>query len=91
MITIRPVPRALVPVNSDAAGRISAPNYDEFQSDREVWELLQQRPECVLRITMAHCHVPTAECILPDGGPEALDHAAAELAALVRSDATRTV
>ena len=45
MVTIRPVPRALVPVNSDAADRISAPNYDEFQSDHEIWELLQQRPE----------------------------------------------
>jgi uncharacterized protein (DUF1015 family) len=91
MVTITPVPRALVPVDSDAADRISAPNYDEFQSDREVWDLLQQRPECVLRITMAHCHVPDAARMLPEGGPESLDHAAAELQRLIDSPRTRTV
>jgi uncharacterized protein (DUF1015 family) len=91
MVTITPVPRALLPVDSDAADRISAPNYDEFQSDREVWNLLQQRPECVLRITMAHCHVPDAAKMLREGGPESLDHAAAELQRLIGSPRTRTV
>lgn len=91
MVTISPVPRALVPVDSAAADRISAPNYDEFQSDREVWELLHERPVCVLRITMAHCHVPSVDCILPDGGAASLDHAAAELESLTHSPLTRTV
>ncbi len=31
-------------VSSDAAQRTSAPNYDEFQSDVEIWEMLQARP-----------------------------------------------
>ena len=41
MVSIRPVTRALVPVSSDAAQRVSAPNYDEFQSDKEIWDLLK--------------------------------------------------
>lgn len=91
MITIRPVPRALAPVDSAAAQRVSAPNYDEFQSDREVWDLLQQRPDCVLRITMAHCHVPTSGEILPDGGPEALAHSVEEMRILIDSPLTHEV
>jgi uncharacterized protein (DUF1015 family) len=91
MVTITPVPRALVPHDSDAAQRISAPNYDEFQSDREVWELLQKRPECVLRITMAHCHVSDPARMLPEGEAESLDHAASELQALIESSQTCTV
>ncbi len=55
MITIQPIPRALVPVDSDAAARVSAPNYDEFQDDGEIRDMLTRRPEAVLRITMAHC------------------------------------
>ncbi|MBL8851189.1 MAG: DUF1015 domain-containing protein [Planctomycetaceae bacterium] len=82
MVTIQPVSRALVPRDTDAANRLTAPNYDEFQSDREVWELLQKRPECVLRITMAHCHVPEIAGILPDGGPQALEHSVSEMQAL---------
>ncbi len=85
MVTIRPVTRALAPVDSAAAQRVSAPNYDEFQSDREVWDLLHERPDCVLRITMAHCHVPSPGEILPDGGPEALAHAVEEMRILIDS------
>ncbi|MFO1095549.1 MAG: DUF1015 family protein [Planctomycetaceae bacterium] len=91
MVTIQPVHRALVPCDSDAANRLTAPNYDEFQSDREVWDLLQRRPECVLRITMAHCHVPRVEDILPDGGPAAMAHAVSEMQALSGSKLTRKV
>src|SRR5262245_31835189 len=91
MVTIQPVRRALVPRDSDAANRLTAPNYDEFQSDREVWELLRRRSECVLRITMAHCHVERAEDILPDGGPAALAHAVSEMQALSHGELTRTV
>lgn len=91
MITIRPVSRALIPVDSAAADRISAPNYDEFQSDREVWDLLQQRPDCVLRITMAHCHVPRPDEILAEGGPVALAHAVDEMRRLIDSPLTREV
>lgn len=75
MITLRPIARALVPVDSAAAYRVSAPNYDEFQSDKEVWDLLQQRPDNVLQITMPHCHVEHAEEILEDGCDAALAHA----------------
>jgi len=91
MVTIQPVHSALVPRDTDAANRLTAPNYDEFQSDREVWDLLQKRPECVLRITMAHCHVPAVAAILPDGGPAALEHSVAEMAALTNSPLTRQV
>ena len=89
MITIQPVPSALVPRDSDAANRLTAPNYDEFQSDREVWDLLQQRPESVLRVTMAHCHAPRFEDVLPDGGSTALQRAAEQMQALAGSDLVR--
>ena len=91
MITIRPVPRALVPTDSAAAGRISAPNYDEFQSDREIWELLQQRPEAVLRVTMAHCHTDRFEDVLPEGSEAALSRARQEMTRFCESDDTRTL
>jgi Uncharacterized conserved protein len=79
MPTLRPIIKALVPVDSAAAFQVSAPNYDEFQSDREVWDLLQERPENVLRITMPHCHVSKPEEILEDGSSEALAHATSEM------------
>lgn len=75
MVTIRPVRRALVPVSSDAAQRTTAPNYDEFQSDIEIWELLQARPENVLRIKMPHCHVAQKTDIYAEDDPRALPHA----------------
>ncbi|WP_175517427.1 DUF1015 domain-containing protein [Planctomicrobium piriforme] len=79
MVTLRPITRALVPVDSVAAYRVSAPNYDEFQSDREVWDLLQARPDNVLQITMPHCHAPDCGDILEDGCPEALAHATKQM------------
>ena len=89
MPTLRPVSRALVPVDSAAAEQVSAPNYDEFQSDREVWDLIQQRPENVLRVTMPHCHVARAEDILEDGSPEALEHARSEMQVLRKNPLMR--
>lgn len=79
MPTLRPISKALVPVDSAAAFQVSAPNYDEFQSDREVWDLLQERPENVLRITMPHCHVTKPEDFLEDGSGDALAHATSEM------------
>ncbi|WP_437186666.1 DUF1015 domain-containing protein [Planctomicrobium sp. SH668] len=79
MPTLRPVHRALVPVSSDAAYQVSAPNYDEFQTDLEVWDLIQERPENVLKITMPHCHVPNSADILEDGCADALAHATSEM------------
>jgi len=91
MVTLRPVSRALVPVDSDAAYRVSAPNYDEFQSDREVWDLLQARPDNVLRITMPHCHVPDPGDILEDGSAPALAHATSEMEWLKSNPLMQTV
>lgn len=91
MVTLRPVRRALVPVSTEAAHRISAPNYDEFQSDKEVWDLLQEKPENVLRITMAHCHVDDLSQALEEGGADALTHAGEQMQDLVGSPLTREV
>ena len=91
MVTIRPVPHALVPVDSDAADRVSAPNYDEFQGDREVWDLIQSRPQNVLKVTMAHCDDPSFECILEDGCDDALSRSSVNMERLIESDLTRTV
>lgn len=89
MVSLAPVPRALVPVDSVAADAVSAPNYDEFQGDREVYDLLQQKPECVLRVTMAHCDVEDFEQRLQDGSPEALGKAAHNMEKFAASSKVR--
>jgi uncharacterized protein (DUF1015 family) len=76
MPTIDPVRHALVAADSAAADALGAPNYDEFQSDREVWELLQRRPSSVLRISMPHCDVASATQIGEDGSAAAIARAA---------------
>jgi uncharacterized protein (DUF1015 family) len=92
MITITPVRRALVPVDSSAAARISAPNYDEFQSDLEVWELLRKNPESsILRVTMAHCDVSAPEAIGEGDSPEALATAVVNMAQLEADDLTEEI
>lgn len=88
MPTLDPVSRALVPVDSAAADALGAPNYDEFQSDEEVWELLQARPESVLRATMPHCHVPNIAAIGEDGSEASLAHAREQMQQLIASPRT---
>ncbi|MFQ5526671.1 MAG: DUF1015 family protein [Thermoanaerobaculia bacterium] len=91
MITLEAVERALVPVDSEAAARVSGPNYDEFQGDREIWELLQANPSSILRVTMAHCDVPSERTWVKEGSPEALERAAANTRELVASPDTREI
>ncbi len=91
MITLEPVRRGLVPVDSGAAARITGPNYDEFQGDREIWDLLQEKPSSILRVTMAHCDVPSAGAWLKEGSAEALERARGNMVALVESGDTREV
>lgn len=88
MITIRPIRRALVPVDSAAADRVSAPNYDEFQSDDEVRALIRRTPESVLRVTMPHCD-PGAEEEVAADSPPALARAAENMRTLIDSDSVR--
>ena len=89
MITITPVHRALVPIDSAAAARISAPNYDEFQGDREIWELLQDNPMSVLRVTMAHCHADSPETIGLRDSQSARANAATQMEDLKASELTK--
>ncbi len=89
MLTIRPVQRALVPVDSEAAWKLSSPNYDEFQGDREIWEMLQARPDNVLRVTMAHCVSPRFESILEEGSGAALQCSAEHMRELLASPLAR--
>lgn len=88
MVTIRPIPRALVPIDSDAASRISAPNYDEFQGDREIWSAIQSAPDSVLRITMAHCDTSDADAILVGDSEPVLARARSNFQALAASPLT---
>jgi len=89
MITIDPVARALVPADSAAAAAFGAPNYDEFQSDREVWELIRAQPDSLLRVTMAHCDAPSPDRIGKADSDAALDRAAANMARLREDRRTR--
>ncbi len=91
MITITPVRRALVPVDSEAAARISAPNYDEFQGDHEIWNLLQDNPLSVLRVTMAHCYADSLETIGVRDSQSALATAGIQMEDLKASELTREV
>jgi len=91
MITITPVRRALIPVDSAAATRISAPNYDEFQGDREIWDLLQDNPMSVLRVTMAHCHADSPDEICLSDSRDALVRAVANMEELEASELTEEV
>jgi uncharacterized protein (DUF1015 family) len=91
MPTIEPIARGLVPVDSPAADLLGAPNYDEFQSDQEVWELLQQRPHSVLRVTMPHCAVPSLADILEEESPAALELAALNMQRLKAEPLVRQV
>ncbi len=91
MITLETVERALLPVDSEAARRISGPNYDEFQGDREIWELIRANPSSILRVTMAHCDAPSEATILVEGSEESLLRSAANMAELLESPDTRVV
>ena len=91
MITITPVRRALIPVDSAAAARISAPNYDEFQGDREIWDLLQDNPMSVLRVTMAHCHADSPDEICLGDSRDALAKAHTNMEELEASELTEEV
>jgi uncharacterized protein (DUF1015 family) len=91
MISIDPVPRALTPVDSAAADALGAPNYDEFQSDREVWELIQAKPLSVLRATMPHCDVASVDQIGEDDSTDALAHATTTMGELIADARTREV
>lgn len=83
MITLDPIARALVAADSEAADKLGAPNYDEFQTNREVWELLRERPWSVLRVTMPHCDVRTPEDIGDEGSKATLGRAVANMARLM--------
>jgi uncharacterized protein (DUF1015 family) len=89
MVSIDPVPHALVPVDSAAADAIGAPNYDEFQSDGEVWDILQHHPKSVLRVTMPQCDVPARDGILDEHAPATLTLAGRNMAALAADPLTR--
>ncbi|MCA8998971.1 MAG: DUF1015 domain-containing protein [Planctomycetaceae bacterium] len=91
MPTLRPLTRALVPVDSDAAQKVSSPNYDEFQSDQEIFDLIQERPENVLRVTMAHCAVDNLDQAPEEGSDEALAKSADEMQLLRQSPLMKEV
>lgn len=91
MVTLRPITRALVPVDSDAAVKLSAPNYDEFQSDKEIWDLLQERPDNILRVTMAHCHTDDLANAVEEGGEESLKHAGEQMQDVIAGGLTREI
>ena len=91
MITITPVHRALIPIDSSAAARVSAPNYDEFQGDHEIWNLLQDNPMSALRVTMAHCSASSPDTIGPGDSRDALAKAGTNMEELKASELTEEV
>lgn len=91
MLSIVPVAKALTPVDSQAAQRLIGPNYDEFQSDLEIWQFLQENPDSILKVTMAHCDVASQDEIGKEGSPEALTASAYSLSQTIASPLCKTV
>ena len=91
MVSIRPVDKALIPIDQSAAEAIFAPNYDEFQSDDEVFAELRERPDNVLKVTMPHVAVPSASLYLEEGSDEALRAAAVNMRHLIEHVQTKTL
>jgi len=85
MVSLTPIPQAVVPRNSDAARRVSAPNYDEFQSDREIWQLIKDGQAKVLPITMPHVTDERSEMSIEEGSREALELARSRMVQLLYS------
>ena len=75
-------------MNTDAAERISAPNYDEFQGDLEIWQAIHEAPESVLRVTMAHCDTDDPSQVIEGDSEQALDWAGRNMEALRESALT---
>ncbi len=90
-LTLEPLRRALVPVDTAAAEQVSAPNYDEFLDDLEVFEMIRRRPDCVLTVTMAHCAVDDPGAILEQDSDASLERAAERFRALAGSPLLREV
>ena len=90
MLRIKPISRALVPANSDAAEQVADRNYDEFQSDLEIWSRLQSHPNSILGVTMSHCQSASPDDMIIDGSDEAL-RSTVNMTALIESALTRTV
>lgn len=89
MVTLSPIPRALVPADSAAAQQLCSPNYDEFQNDREIFDLIQHQPNSVLRITMPHADAESPAEMLEEGSSAALAAASSRMDELRRSPLTR--
>jgi len=90
MVNIYPLKKALVPIDTAAAKLISGPNYDEFQSSEEIYDLIKKIPDVILKVTMAHCDADSPDQMLKEGTPEALDRSAKNMQNLIKSDLTKT-
>ncbi|HMB00816.1 MAG TPA: DUF1015 family protein [Spirochaetota bacterium] len=51
MRLLKPLANALIAVSGKTAGK----NYDEFQNDNEIREIIKNNPRSILRVTMPHC------------------------------------
>lgn len=91
MVTLNPIPRALVPADAAAAQQLCSPNYDEFQNDREIFELIRRQPNSVLRITMPHADAESPAEMLDEGSPAALAAASVRMDELRRGPLTRDI
>lgn len=91
MVTLNPIPRALVPADAAAAQQLCSPNYDEFQNDREIFDLIRHQPNSVLRITMPHADAESPAEMLDEGSAAALAAASARMDELRRSALAREV
>lgn len=91
MITITPIKSGYVPLNNDVAKKIVGPNYDEFQSDIEIFNILKHNRDNILSVSMAHCDVEKESLIMEDGSDVALDHALANFNKLISSGKLKNV
>ncbi|MBN2544876.1 MAG: DUF1015 domain-containing protein [Spirochaetes bacterium] len=91
MATLTTVKEGYIPANNEAAEKIIGPNYDEFQNDLEIYNILKNNRCNILSISMPHCDVDKPENFMTDGSDEALEHGLENFIKLINSNMVKKI
>jgi len=85
------VKEGYIPADNEKAKKIIGPNYDEFQNDLEIYNILKNNRDNILSISMPHCDVDKPENFMTDGSDEALNHGLDNFNRLINSSKVRKI
>lgn len=91
MVSLEVVKYGYTPINNRVAKKIIGPNYDEFQNNVEIFNILKKNRENILSITMPHCDVEDVKLIMKDGSQEALNHGLENFNRLINSNKVKEI